>query len=204
MVVVPWDVLGEKAKVVVPHTGESWEDCVARDEAKVARAEGIRDIRRAALKKARATCAANREKRRLEGKPIPVPPKAAKRVPKPKPPKPPKPPKTLIEVFEGEQSDDVVDADALTANLVRDIMWVYNHTSDTKTKEKSAPSPGAWMLLEHVRENSRNKDRFIHGLLAKAFRFKDDQEDKSKSVIGDSDDMGMVEVERLLKEISRG
>ena len=123
--------------------------------------------------------------------------------------------KPLLEVFAEEdervESSEGVVADITTvaaANLVRDITWVYEHMDEEraskgglKSGRNRAPSSGAWSLLQHVRKNERNREKFFNGLLLKVLGSRDVR-DADRDREEESRDMGLDEVERLLREVS--
>ncbi len=85
------------------------------------------------------------------------------------------------------------------ANLPRDIIWAYENRTNRQTTPKDAPSCGAWEMLQFAREN---RNDFIKTLLPKAFAAREKAEEASK--VKSSQDLTLVEVERLLKEVSGG
>jgi hypothetical protein len=101
-------------------------------------------------------------------------------------------------------AEELIDVDALLErvgdrqppDLVRDTLWVYQHLANRNAKPESAPSLGAWNLLQWAR---RYKNRFFEQVLPKAMAAKPPEDEENIR----REKTRIEEMERVLRELNQ-
>jgi hypothetical protein len=94
--------------------------------------------------------------------------------------------------------DDDFDVDALLErtgdqqpDLVRDVLWAYQHLENRKAKPDDAPSPGAWSMLKWGRQY---RNRFFEQVLPKAMSNKLPEDEANER----GERLAIAEIEKML------
>jgi hypothetical protein len=103
-------------------------------------------------------------------------------------------------------------------DVVRDMLWAYDHIGDKRVRRRHAPSGGAWELLQYAKENKKTKGRFFETTMPKLIAVLERREKEAERareaaraaseagraglmLDGDVVDGGIGELERLMRSV---
>jgi hypothetical protein len=84
-----------------------------------------------------------------------------------------------------------------TPNLVRDILWAYDHLDNIHAMRSQSPSAGAWSLMKWARQY---RNRFFEHMMPKALAAKKLEQPGQEKL--EEIDPTIDEIDRLLKQVT--